>query len=187
MPRKDPEARKAYQKEYAAKRKAYARVKAWRAANPDKVVEQNRRYAKKNVDKVRAKALHSRHKNLNVVRERDRSNAKKYREAHKDKVVVGKKRYAQENKGKINAAVAKRKSAKLLRTPKWLTEDDIWLIKEAYDLAALRTKMFGFSWHVDHVVPLQGKSVSGLHVPTNLRVIPGVENIRKGNRVVNHA
>jgi len=42
--------------------------------------------------------------------------------------------------------------------------------------------MFGFSWHVDHIIPLQGKTVSGFHTPQNLRVIPGVDNLRKNNR-----
>ena len=187
MPRKDPEARKAYQKEYAAKRKAYARVKAWRAANPEKVEEQNKRYAEKHPEQLRLKALRSRHKNLEKVRERDRENSKKYRLENRDKVVLAKKQYAQNNKGKINAAVAKRDAAKLQRTPAWLTEDDFWMIQEAYALAALRTKLFGFPWHVDHILPLQGKVVSGLHVPINLQVIPGKDNVRKGNRMVNHA
>jgi len=92
--------------------------------------------------------------------------------------------YRQENKGKINALVAARKKVIKQRTPKWLTEDDKWIIQEAYELAALRSKLFGFSWHVDHVIPLQGKQVSGLHVPNNLQVIPGVENIRKKNKVL---
>lgn len=68
------------------------------------------------------------------------------------------------------------------RTPSWLTTDDHWFIGEIYELAALRTKMFGFAWHVDHIIPLQGKNVSGLHVPLNLRVIPGAENVRKSNQ-----
>jgi len=79
------------------------------------------------------------------------------------------------------AATAKRRSVKLLRTPKWLNEDDLWMLKEAYQLANLRTKMFGFKWHVDHIVPLQGEKVSGLHVPWNLQVIPGALNISKHN------
>jgi hypothetical protein len=66
--------------------------------------------------------------------------------------------------------------------PKWVDSEELWLIKEVYDLAALRTKLFGFSWHVDHIVPLQGALVSGLHTIGNLQVIPGVENMSKSNK-----
>lgn len=104
---------------------------------------------------------------------------------NKQSRLTQKRIYRQENKGKINALVAARKKVIKQRTPKWLTDDDKWIIRETYELAALRTKMFGFSWHVDHVIPLQGKQISGLHTPNNLRVIPGVENIRKKNKVLN--
>ena len=100
-----------------------------------------------------------------------------------EKVKAYAKKTKANNKGRINAHTVKRRLAKINRTPAWLTEDDHWMIEQAYELAALRTKMFGFSWHVDHILPLQGKTVSGLHVPTNLQVIPAVDNIRKGNRV----
>lgn len=87
-----------------------------------------------------------------------------------------------DNKGKVNAHTVKRRLAKINRTPKWLTTDDHWMIEQAYELAALRTKMFGFAWHVDHILPLQGELVSGLHTPYNLQVIPGVNNVRKSNK-----
>jgi hypothetical protein len=83
---------------------------------------------------------------------------------------------------RVNAGNAKRRSARIQRTPAWLTADDHWMIEQVYELAALRTKMFGFAWHVDHIVPLQGKRVSGLHTPYNLQVIPGRDNLRKNNR-----
>jgi hypothetical protein len=95
---------------------------------------------------------------------------------------IAKKKYKQNNIGKVNSATAKRRAAKLQRTPKWLTLDDKWMIEQAYELAVLRKKLFGFDWHVDHVIPLQGELVSGLHVPTNLQVIPGRENESKSNR-----
>lgn len=93
-----------------------------------------------------------------------------------------KARYKSANKGKTNADTIKRRAAKLQRTPSWLTEDDYWMMEQAYELAALRTKLFGFQWHVDHILPLQGKYVSGLHVPTNLQVVPWLENVSKANR-----
>jgi hypothetical protein len=76
---------------------------------------------------------------------------------------------------------ARRRTAKLRRTPAWLTPDDFWIIEQAYDLAATRSKLFGVPWEVDHIIPLQGKFVSGLHVPINLQVIPAVVNRAKTN------
>ena len=92
------------------------------------------------------------------------------------------KTYRANNKALTNFLCQKRKIALLNRTPDWLTSDDFWIIEEAYELAEKRTNMFGFSWHVDHTIPLRGKLVSGLHVPQNLRVIPAKENMRKTNR-----
>jgi len=95
------------------------------------------------------------------------------------------KKYAKDHPALFAYRTRLRKAAQLQRTPGWLTEDDHWLIKEAYELAALRTKMFGFKWSVDHIIPLRGKTVSGLHVPRNLQVIPLSQNSSKGNRVSN--
>lgn len=86
------------------------------------------------------------------------------------------------NKGKVNANTAIRHAAKMQRTPKWLTKHDKLHIKCLYQLAAMRTRESGQVWHVDHVIPLQGENVCGLHVPSNLRVITAPENISKGNR-----
>ena len=93
-----------------------------------------------------------------------------------------KRAYKRNNPSKNLAYLAKRRCAQLKRTPAWLTETDQWMIEQAYELSALRTKLFGFAWHVDHVIPLQGKYVSGLHIPSNLQVIPATENLRKANK-----
>ena len=95
-----------------------------------------------------------------------------------------KKRYKQSAKGKVssNVADAKRRAAELKRTPAWLTKEQFEHIKKFYELAEIQTKVFGFRWVVDHEIPLQGKLVSGLHVPSNLRVITDMENAKKGNK-----
>lgn len=76
---------------------------------------------------------------------------------------------------------AARRAVKLQRTPAWLTDIDKERIQNEYKLAALQTKLTGEPWHVDHIIPLQGELVSGLHVPSNLRAIRGKENLSKSN------
>ena len=105
-----------------------------------------------------------------------------WRKNNLDKIKVYQRKSKKINSAKVNANNAKRRSDKLQRTPSWLDKDDFWLITEAYELAKLRTKHFGFEWHVDHIIPLKGKLVSGLHVPTNLQVIEGTLNIMKNNK-----
>jgi len=103
--------------------------------------------------------------------------------AKRKEIILGRNRgWKAANPGKVQAMDAKRRAATIRRTPLWLTADDNWVFEQAYELAAMRTKLFGFVWHVDHIVPLQGKLVSGLHVPHNLRVIPAIENLRKSNK-----
>jgi len=92
------------------------------------------------------------------------------------------KQYRQDNKAFINFLSQNRKIAMMQRTPLWLGTEEMWMIEEAYQLAALRTKVFGFPWHVDHIIPLRGKTVSGLHTPQNLSVIPGIANMKKTNK-----
>jgi hypothetical protein len=80
------------------------------------------------------------------------------------------------------AYTAKRHAAKLQRVPKWFGEFDEFVILEAAKLSKDREKATGFKWNVDHMVPLQGKTVSGFHIGCNIQVIPKIENIKKGNR-----
>lgn len=90
--------------------------------------------------------------------------------------------WEQRNRGLAAALKAQNKLARAQRVPSWLTEDDRWMIEQAYELAAKRTAVFGFPWHVDHKIPLKGRRVSGLHVPDNLQVLPAKDNLRKNNR-----
>ena len=89
--------------------------------------------------------------------------------------------WKKQNKGIVNAGTAKRRSARLQRTPSWLTPIDFERIENEYKLAAILTNLWGESWHVDHIIPLQGKMVSGLHVPSNLQVLRGKDNVKKAN------
>ena len=114
--------------------------------------------------------------------ERAKATAQKWMLANPDKTAAKAKRYRDKNPDKVTAwavaGVAKRDK----RVPKWLSLDDKWILREAYALAKLRTKLFGFAWEVDHVIPLRGQFVSGLHVPTNVQVIPKALNRAKCNQ-----
>ena len=102
-------------------------------------------------------------------------------ERNKKHHLAQKQVYRQANKAKVNALSKAYKVRKKNRIPKWVDKDHMRLIKEVYELAQIKTKQFGVTWHVDHIIPLQGELVSGLHVLENLQVIPGIENIKKKN------
>lgn len=107
-------------------------------------------------------------------RERRRAEPEKTKELNRQHYLRHKQRYI--TKGRLRA-IDLRKAQ-----PKWLTEDHIFTLQEIYDLRDLRSELTGVPHHVDHIVPLRGTNVCGLHVPWNLQVIPAVENRSKGNK-----
>lgn len=116
---------------------------------------------------------------------KDKQNAatKAWRESNPERTAAMYRDWAERNRDKVNAKWMQREASKKHRTPAWLTADELWMIEQAYDIAAKRKQMFGFDWHVDHIVPLQGKTASGLHVPWNLQVITAKENRMKSNKL----
>jgi len=83
----------------------------------------------------------------------------------------------------LNGQSAERRAKQTERTPHWVDKDELFLIREAYSLCRLREMQTGIKWHVDHIVPLRGKHVSGLHTIMNLQVIPAVINLHKSNKM----
>jgi len=124
--------------------------------------------------------------NLEDQREKGRIRANKYYYENYEVVLEKQRefgrRYSKENPHIYQIANAKRRAARLNRTPIWLTDADHAEIRHIYKVAAQRTKKTGIEWHVDHIIPLRGKNVSGLHVPGNLKVVPALDNFRKGNK-----
>lgn len=64
-------------------------------------------------------------------------------------------------------------------TPRWA---DRSAIKKVYEECIRLSRETGIRHEVDHIVPLKGKKVSGLHVHWNLRPIPAATNRAKSNR-----
>ena len=85
------------------------------------------------------------------------------------------------NPEKHAARQAKRRAYKLQAAPSWLNGTQKAHILRTYKLAKLMTEATGQDYHVDHIVPLKGKNVCGLHVPWNLQVLRADLNLKKSN------
>lgn len=105
--------------------------------------------------------------NREYVLERD----KRWRQNNPEKEKTRHKKWQLNNLQKCRLNVANRKAKKLKATPKWA---NLKLIKDFY----LNCPE---GYEVDHIVPLQGKEVSGLHVESNLQYLTPKENKAKGN------
>jgi hypothetical protein len=150
----------------------------WRETNRDKVREFNRQYREANRDKI----LKIQRQYRKTNREKLLEYRKQYRETNPEKMREYSRKYREANLDKRNALEAKRRAAKMQRTPSWLTLEHLDEIETFYAAAIAFRIYTGQEYHVDHIVPLQGKNVSGLHVPWNLQVLPKKENLKKGNK-----
>ena len=93
--------------------------------------------------------------------------------------------YRKNNRAAYNFYAANRYAAKSHRTPIWLTDRDRKVIWGFYQIAAMLTKHNKEPWEVDHIIPLLGENVSGLHTPSNLQLLTKRENSSKNNRFSN--
>jgi len=104
---------------------------------------------------------------------RNPQSGRKWREENPEKSKECTRRWQKNNAGAKKAAKARYRASKLQRTPTW---SDSEKIRAVYDSCPE-------GWHVDHIYPLQGETVSGLHVVENLQLLPAKENLSKGNRI----
>lgn len=155
----------AYQKAYreANKEKLKAKAKAFRDANKEKIKARRKTYWDSNKEKVNARN-------------------KAYKKANREKILATNKVYRERHPEKIASLKAKRRASKLCRTPPWLNPIQLAEIESFYIERDIMVKLTGNQYHVDHIVPLQGDNISGLHVPWNLQVLTAYDNTSKGNR-----
>lgn len=132
-------------------------LRDWRAANPAETSKKARDYYAANMREwFQQRYL----QNKSAMNQKQRD----WREANLDK---------------HSAKEARRRAAKLCATPPWADHERINAVYA--EAAALRA--LGLDVHVDHIVPLQGATVTGLHVHTNLQILLASDNLSKGNRL----
>lgn len=146
--------------------------------NKKVILEKAKIYVKNNKEILRE----SRRKYYLVNKEKLKLKSKNYFMNNKDKVRKYEQFRAKNNPAYFNFKASKRRAAILQRTPNWVTTYHLLEISKFYIVARTLKELTGIDYDVDHVIPLQGKLVSGLHVPWNLQVITSTENTKKGNR-----
>lgn len=136
-------------------------IRKWRVANRDRERITSAAWRDMNREKLKAQGRARYH----------RDPSKKIRD----------REWKRKNRAAMTALQQKREAAKMRRTPKWANHAKIkWL----YWCANFMAKQTGIPHHVDHIIPLQGETVCGLHVENNLRVITATENMSKHNKLV---
>jgi hypothetical protein len=142
--------------------------------NKKKIIDRANKWQKENPEKTALNKRNSRINNKEKYNQRSIDWCLKNSERRKQQS----KNYADKNRATIHANTRRRQINKLKAVAAWGNK---FFIEEAYSLAALRTKIFGYKWEVDHIVPLQSKLVCGLHVEHNLQVISRNANRKKSN------
>lgn len=175
---KNKEIKRQYDKEYRNKNQAKIREyrKWYHIRNCHKIREKVRQWKKENVtpEEERERLKIWRRNNIEKARERARIWAQRHAESKREY----NRKWKRDNADKNLAQVMARYADKLQRIPPWA---DKGRIVDVYSAARIIKEQTGVDVHVDHIIPLRGKGVSGLHVHTNLQIIPADVNLSKSN------
>ena len=126
----------------------------------------------------RQRKLDCYHNKQEVYNEKKRVSRKRNRE----QTYEWARRWQLKHPEKICLYAEKRRIRKLNATLNWLTDDDYLMMEDFYLEANRLTRTTDINHEVDHIIPLKGKLVCGLHVPWNLQILTKSENAQKSNK-----
>lgn len=169
----------------------------WRRDNPEKVKRYRKKDYEQNAETYKRRAKEWARENLEQKKRvdkawRERNRERKaaldrgWYEANKDRKRAYdqeyRPQYYRDNKHMFAAQAAKRRARIANATPAWsdISDDN----SSHWRVARLLTRLTGEEFEVDHIVPLCGKTVCGLHVSWNLRVVRKSINRSKGNKLI---
>jgi hypothetical protein len=154
---------------------AAAKLRAARAAKPDQYRAMAQAWQNAHRDERNEQARARDAANPEKVREKGR----RYRAAHPDASYAQFLRWCAENPTKVRARDRRKRMLRLQRYVTWADFDEI---EKIYEEARRLTQETGIEHHVDHKIPLRGRTVSGLHVHQNLQILTAVDNQHKHNK-----
>lgn len=152
------------------------KLRLWRQQNPEKYRAQKARYKERYPNA--AKEYRQR------TKERSAETRLNWQRENTDKVKKSCKRWREENPDKNLAKAIRYRANKMQRFAPWERELTNLVAQEAADLCKRYESLTKVKWHVDHIIPLCGTIVSGLHVWNNLQVLSASENLSKNNNFI---
>lgn len=172
-----------YRKRYYARHKARHRagVREWAKKNPDKVKNIRSRAYRKHAEEIKEhhRVQWQEHPRTEEQKRAAIRRAKAWMQNNRERRREIARAWVRNHPADALAACRRRQTQKLHATPSWVDQE---AIKQIYQEAHAMSERDGIKYHVDHIVPLRGKNVCGLHVPWNLQIIPASENMRKSNK-----
>lgn len=167
---------------YQEENKEYIKTRnlKFREENSELLKEKDKIYYHKNKEQINDKVRNRRILDPNKFRDWDNNRYLKNKEVRK----ACSRRVYRNRSGHYIHIAKLRAFNKVRATPKWLTNEHKEQIKSFYEESSRLTKDTGVGYNVDHMIPINGKTVCGLHVPWNLRVITEEENFKKSNKLL---